>query len=181
MQQYPKLTVEQIRTLNNPLRLEILTLLRAEGPLTAAEMGQKLDKDELLLYYHLKRLSAAGLIFTSGSKQTATKPETVFRAGQPAMVENIDLNDDANRRELKRNVETILRAASREYGAAIDDLLNDSFDECTLMRLSFSLTEEDYNELRKRLFKLADWVRKRPRSGAKYTFTLAVAPLPRKE
>ena len=156
MANLPKLDIAQLKALNSPLRLEILTNLRTDGAGTAAEIGERLGKDELLLYYHLKRLLAVGLIFASGAKATATKPETVYTARPPGIADDLDLSDPETKKQMQKNVATILKAASREYSNA----------------------SEHRDELRNRVRELAEWLAEHSTPGEpQYSLTLTVSPL----
>ena len=152
--------------------------MRTDGAGTAAEIGERLGKDELLLYYHLKRLLAVGLIFASGAKATASKPETVYTARPPGIADDLDLSDPETKKQMQKNVATILKAASREYSNALEHMGNESYDFCQLVRLTAALSSEHRDELRNRVRELAEWLAEHSTPGEpQYSLTLTVSPL----
>ncbi|HEY7667608.1 MAG TPA: winged helix-turn-helix domain-containing protein [Actinomycetota bacterium] len=53
---------EQMRALTHPLRLELLGLLRADGPATATVLADRTGVSTPLASYHLRRLATHGFI-----------------------------------------------------------------------------------------------------------------------
>ena len=51
-----------LRALAHPLRIQLLGLLRREGPLTASEAGRRLDESSGITSYHLRQLERFGLV-----------------------------------------------------------------------------------------------------------------------
>jgi DNA-binding transcriptional ArsR family regulator len=51
-----------LRALAHPLRIQLLGLLRREGPLTASEAGRRLDESSGSTSYHLRQLERFGLV-----------------------------------------------------------------------------------------------------------------------
>jgi DNA-binding transcriptional ArsR family regulator len=51
-----------LRALAHPLRLQLLELLRAEGPSTASQLGRRLGESSGSTSYHLRALHRAGMI-----------------------------------------------------------------------------------------------------------------------
>lgn len=54
--------VQAIRALAHPLRLELLDLLRFEGPSTATLLGQRLGESSGATSYHLRQLARYGFV-----------------------------------------------------------------------------------------------------------------------
>jgi DNA-binding transcriptional ArsR family regulator len=52
----------QLRALAHPLRLELLRLLRAEGPATASELARRVGESSGSTSYHLRALHRAGML-----------------------------------------------------------------------------------------------------------------------
>lgn len=61
---------EQIRTLSNPVRLEILHVLKKEGELPASEIIHRITDDVSVpqLSQHLSKLHLHGLVFAQNEK-----------------------------------------------------------------------------------------------------------------
>jgi len=168
---------EQIAALVNPIRLEIYTVLRTDGAMTAKGLAARLQRSEMSLYYHLRLLTAQGLLLTE-SRPTATKPETAYSVRGRMVVEDIDLAEATNRLAVERNFEAILKAAIREHRNAIEALGNASHDDLSIGRLAVRLSPEHMVELRKRLRELSEWIDDNSApEGRRCTLTFALLPL----
>ncbi|MFI5387408.1 MAG: winged helix-turn-helix domain-containing protein [Fimbriimonadales bacterium] len=168
---------EQIRLLTNPTRLELYTSLRTDGPATAKELARRMGADEMILYYHLRRLAGKSLLDTE-HRPTATKPETVFSVRGRMVVEDLDLEDERNLRDVQRNVGAILRATSRECQAAATQLRNDFNGRATIGRLAVRLTDDKARELRRRLRELSAWLDENSEEGGdRYSLTFVAVPI----
>src|SRR6478736_7487779 len=55
-------TAAQLRGLAHPLRLQLLQVLRAEGPATASQLARRLGESSGATSYHLRALHRAGLV-----------------------------------------------------------------------------------------------------------------------
>jgi len=55
-------TAAQLRGLAHPLRLQLLHLLRADGPATATQLARRLGESSGATSYHLRALHRAGLV-----------------------------------------------------------------------------------------------------------------------
>src|SRR6516225_9301904 len=62
--------VQAIRALAHPLRLELLDLLRFEGPSTATLLGQRLGESSGATSYHLRQLARYGFVAEMPSEGT---------------------------------------------------------------------------------------------------------------
>ncbi|RYB94317.1 ArsR family transcriptional regulator [Nocardioides oleivorans] len=60
-----------LRALSHPVRLKMLTLLRAEGPATATTLAQRLDLNTGATSYHLRQLAQHGFIEEDAERGTA--------------------------------------------------------------------------------------------------------------
>src|SRR5436189_3484080 len=52
----------QLRALAHPLRLQLLELLRSEGPATASQLARRLGESSGATSYHLRALHRAGMV-----------------------------------------------------------------------------------------------------------------------
>lgn len=171
-----KIDRDQVRALTNPIRFEIYTSLRTDGPATARELARRIDGSEMSLYYHLRLLAKNGLLHTE-SRPTATKPETVFSVGGSLVVE-LDLSDERNLMELQRNMSLLLRSAAKESCSAAASLRNSFHDRSMIARQAVRLSPETALELKEKLLELTAWVRERSdEAGERYSVTFAATPL----
>jgi DNA-binding transcriptional ArsR family regulator len=58
----PRMDADQLRALAHPLRLQLLQVLRAEGPATASQLGRRLGESSGATSYHLRALHRAGMV-----------------------------------------------------------------------------------------------------------------------
>lgn len=56
------MSVEHLRALAHPLRLQLLQVLHAEGPATASQLGRRLGESSGATSYHLRALHRAGMV-----------------------------------------------------------------------------------------------------------------------
>ncbi len=143
----------QLRALSNPTRLSLYSSLRADGPASARELASRLGVDEVGLYYHLRLLLKLGLL-TSVPRPTATKPEAVFSALGPLKAD-LDLSDPLNLAAVIRNVDSLMRSATKEYREAVE---GGHFDQSMVGRAAVRLTPTKREELRVRLRELMAWL-----------------------
>ncbi|MBS1717454.1 MAG: helix-turn-helix transcriptional regulator [Armatimonadetes bacterium] len=172
------LGLRQLRALNNPVRIELLTLLRSSEPLTAAQIAARLGIEEHLIYYHLAQMTEVGLIQKSGARPGSTKPETLYAAGPPSRMEGLDYEDEQTRREITKNVSTVLSTAAKEYAKAIEVRRQKADEECSLFRLTAMLSEDERRELSAKLREITAWLHERQQGdGNKYSVTIAISSL----
>lgn len=177
MSESQPLSLEQLRALNNPVRLEVLGALRQYGPLNVNQLASKIGKEERLLYYHLKKLLSTGLVDVAEVRPGKTRPESIFRARGHGHVDGIDLTNEEIRRTVKKSVRVILRTAEKEYFGAVDLLSSTAFEDCRVGRISSRLNSEDKKELMRRIDELTAWLLSRDDADGQPTVcTLLVTP-----
>lgn len=172
-----KINRVQIRALSNPVRLEIHTSLRTEGPATAKELATRLGGDEMKLYYHLRLLARQNLIATA-MQPAATKPETVYSVEARFLVEDLDLTKHENLRAWCDNIDTLLRASSKESRTASSLLRNKIHERSSIGRLAIRLSPKKMKELQKKLQDLGQWLddNESP-NGDRYSVSYFVLPI----
>jgi DNA-binding transcriptional ArsR family regulator len=103
-----------MRALAHPTRLRILGLLRANGPQTAAMLGELIDEAPGTISYHCTRLAAAGLI-ESAAGQGTDRRERWWRAAHESSSWHLaDVLDDPERALAASALD---RAVARVYAA----------------------------------------------------------------
>jgi DNA-binding transcriptional ArsR family regulator len=79
MSRTPKGTVEltdprALRALAHPTRLELVGLLRQEGPLTATQAGERIGESPSSCSFHLRQLAKWGLVEEAGGGRGRERP-----------------------------------------------------------------------------------------------------------
>src|SRR4051794_27237968 len=79
MPQTPKGTVQltdprALRALAHPTRLQLVGLLRQEGPLTATQAGERLGESPASCSFHLRQLAKWGLVEEAGGGRGRERP-----------------------------------------------------------------------------------------------------------
>jgi len=179
MQEEPRLTLDQLRALNNPLRLQVLTALRTFGPATVGELAERLALKEHLLFYHVKVMVKQGLVLPESTRPSSTKPVTVFRAVKPGSATGFDYTDPAVREQVKRNLASVLRACRREFETAMSERAASVDMEATLMRVTARLSPDRHELVRAKLREISEILRAEPDDGGDgYSLTIVLTPLP---
>jgi DNA-binding transcriptional ArsR family regulator len=152
------ITLEQFKSLNSVLRVELLTSLSVHGPGTARDIAERLGFDEHKLYYHLKKLLAAGLVVIEGSRKTATKPEAIFKALARMWVPQFDQTDPEVARAVDRHYGLFLKVAAREHSAAVMSPDPAIYRLTMVLRGSGVLNDQHTREFLTRMKALNDWL-----------------------
>src|SRR3990170_4521291 len=63
-----------LRALAHPVRIQLLGLLRREGPLTASEAGRRLGESSGSASYHLRQLARFALVEEAGGGRGRERP-----------------------------------------------------------------------------------------------------------
>ncbi len=110
-----------IRALAHPLRLDLLQLLGASGPATAAQCGRVLGASQASCSFHLRQLAKYGFVEDAGPGRD--RRERQWRVAQPGLSVRIKTGGDAVARRLiesvvvEREMQAILDYSRRPDGA----------------------------------------------------------------
>jgi hypothetical protein len=63
-----------LRAVAHPLRLQLIGLLRDQGPLTATQAGQRLGESSQSCWFHLRQLAKYGLVEEAGGGRGRERP-----------------------------------------------------------------------------------------------------------
>lgn len=153
------------RALAHPVRIELLGLLRREGPLTASAAGRRIGESSGSASYHLRQLARFGLVEEAGAGRGRERPwrATSHFTSWPNVAATPELADASQVLELvvlARHVEAIERWIARRrddepewQGAAAfgDSLLYLTADELAELRDALARLAEPYLERLERL------------------------------
>ena len=106
--------VDVHRVLASPVRREIWSYLRGQGPHTVAEIAKGMGRSQTSLYAHVEMMIRTGVIEQSGSKRSGKRHAAIYRA---AVSENDIAYDGKNSQSVKasaRYAAAVMRRANRE-------------------------------------------------------------------
>ncbi len=106
---------EQIELLASPLRQEIVDAVRALGTCSVRELARQLGTPADRLYYHLRKLLAAGLLVSEGKRSATRRHEEVFRTPGQLMRIAVDLGDVRIAGAIRGATAGVLRMARRDF------------------------------------------------------------------
>jgi DNA-binding transcriptional ArsR family regulator len=110
-----------IRALAHPLRLDLLELLGASGPATAAQCGRALGVSQASCSFHLRQLAKYGFVEDAGPGRD--RRERQWRAAHPRLSVRLGAAGDAAVRQhmeslvVEREMQAILDYSRRPDGA----------------------------------------------------------------
>jgi DNA-binding transcriptional ArsR family regulator len=111
-----------IRALAHPLRLDLLQLLGAGGPATAAQCGRVLGASQASCSFHLRQLAKYGFVEDAGSGRD--RRERQWRITHPRLSVRIEAGGDVvvrqqvERLAVEREMQAILDYSQRADGAS---------------------------------------------------------------
>ena len=110
-----------LRGLAHPLRLQLLGLLRADGPATASQLAVRTGQSSGATSYHLRQLAAYGFVVEDTDRGTAR--ERWWRAAHRATRFELPQDADEERRALgEEYLRVVADANARRVQAAIAGL-----------------------------------------------------------
>ena len=112
-------TPRQVRAMAGALQNQVLATLERLGPSSAREVAEHLDLQAESLYYHLRRLVAAGLLVEAGQRPTRRRPETLYAVPGRELILDPDNQHPAFLEALARVQRSLLSMATRLYARAL--------------------------------------------------------------
>jgi predicted transcriptional regulator len=107
--------VEQVRALESTVCQEIVDLVGAAGPCSVREMAGFMGRRPDSLYYHVRKLSAAGLLVDRGIRGSGRRAEAVYDVpGRPLRLAYAP-SDPENVEAVGRVIASMLRSANRDF------------------------------------------------------------------
>lgn len=114
-------TPAQIRALASTVRQEIVDTVQALGRASVPELAAQLGRRADALYYHVRALRKAKLLVQVESRRRGRHVEAVYATPEPdkRLMLRYRPGNSASSRALRQVVASMLRAARREFDAAI--------------------------------------------------------------
>lgn len=177
------LDAKSLRGLAHPVRVQMLGLLRTEGPATATRLAARLGLNSGATSYHLRQLAAHG--FVVEATDLGTGRDRWWRAAQRSTFYDMRATDDAEAGD------AYLRSVARIYAdtllRAVDErptLPQEWQDVSTMSDFVLQLTPAEAEQLSTRIlevlrpFRRADPEAPAPEGTAPTTFQFGLFPLP---
>jgi predicted ArsR family transcriptional regulator len=172
-------TATQLRVLNAPKRMEIITALRESGPSTAIDLAARMDLRPEALHYHLRELERIGLVREVGRRATGRRPQTVFelvadRIRLPRTVATATFE-----REKARGCRLLLRRTERDVAKAFQSpARTPAAGSLRVTRDIVRLSATDRTTLKAKLGEIDAFLRERDRPGItqRLSVTIVVSP-----
>ncbi|WP_185969232.1 winged helix-turn-helix domain-containing protein [Aliiglaciecola sp. M165] len=178
-------TSEQVDTISNGVRQEILDTLRAFGKCSIAEIASHLGRPADALYYHIKKLLTAEIIKVDSVNKVNRRLETVYTLSQTSISDimtRYDLSDPEIVASLKKMTSAMMKLTLKDFSEAL--VLKDSVTIGENRNLWASrnkcwLTDGDILEVNQLLHRLTELTTKPKREGADRlcTLTWVLAPV----
>lgn len=140
-----ELTSDQLSCLSSPVRNEVFSVLRSLESASARDLAERLGRSPESLHYHIKALSAAGLIHEAFRRPTSRKPEAVYKSiDQPLRLPNLRKHPELaelTRKTVEAGIRHVLRGYSRaSKQAQVDQELRKRLH---VLRVGLRLSEDD--------------------------------------
>ncbi|HSR53969.1 MAG TPA: helix-turn-helix domain-containing protein [Acidobacteriota bacterium] len=118
-QRYKIASAEQLRLLTSSVRQEVVDSLMAMGPSTIRDLAEMLGMSQDGLYYHMRLLTASGLVVEDTGDGGNGREAVVYRLAAKEVRLDYDAGREA-RSEICNIVGAALRTATREFTTALE-------------------------------------------------------------
>jgi len=165
----------------SPLRQEMVDVFETLGPSSVREVARAMGVAPDALYYHIKQLSAVGLLREVAVRPGTTKAEVVYDIPGPIRLE-YDPHDPVNVKLVGKLTESLIRLANRDVKAGLaGGKARTRGDERNLwaVRGKVWLSLSELRELNRVLERLRHRFRGAPAGDDRtaYALTLVLAPV----
>lgn len=182
-ERYTIQTLEELRIIANPLRLQILDALIAE-PLTVSQVGDRIGISSKKLYYHIGELERVNLVRLVHTEIQSGIQLKFFRAAARYFYLTASmLHSDQSVRHADASEEFlafILENSSRELRRAVNDGTIDQYPESFLVsRRRLKMSPRKATELRDRLREIEEEILALDDPDEEVTFSYVYGLFPR--
>lgn len=148
-----RLDAKGLRALAHPLRVRMLSSLRADGPATATQLAARLGESSGTTSWHLRQLAEHG--FIEEDPDRGTKRDRWWRARRGST--QLTVADFADRPELQGSLDVYLRSIVEQQFGRVADYLSGDWplawrDAATLSDFTVRTTPEGLRALNEELF-----------------------------
>ncbi|KAA3606077.1 MAG: transcriptional regulator [Planctomycetota bacterium] len=173
---------EQWAVLISPVRLEIVSFLEETGTSSIAEIAKGLGRTPDSLYFHVRKLTEAGILLRADGETTKARREALFSLPADQVRIPFRVDSKENVLALTKVTAALLRQADREFRHALERQEPPKVDGESRMhshRLRAWMTSEDLKELNgylNQIHRLLTQANRR-KQGRPYAFSTVLAPL----
>lgn len=107
--------LDQVRALESTVCQEIVDLVQAAGPCSVRELGALMGRRPDSLYYHVRKLSSAGLLVDCGIRGVGRRAGTMYDVPARPLRLAYEPSDPENVGAVSRVVASMLRSAIRDF------------------------------------------------------------------
>jgi DNA-binding transcriptional ArsR family regulator len=172
-----RLTSDQIACFGSPTTIEVYQAIAELPEATAATVASHIGKSVHSVYYHLNRLQSVGLIRIKEERKVARTKLAIFEPVARELQFQVDPDEPDSKEQAVRRVRRFLRAAERDFQAAVETKKSGDADRSMVLRMRVKLDAESLEELKTQLHQAALKAKEREvKGGALHTLTLVLAP-----
>jgi predicted transcriptional regulator len=171
---------KQLTALTSSARQEIVDVLSQMGTVSVGELAATLGRPADALYYHLRVLKQAGLVFSAGYQGRGVHKEELIRTVSSNLQLQYQPGKGGNGKQVTAIVGSMLRLGMRDFHHAFqsgDARVSGSGRELWALRRTGWLTPEKMVSLNRSIEGLAQAVSKPRRQGRLYGITVLLTPL----
>ncbi len=177
-----RVSPEQVRAITAPRRLEILEVLQARGPSSAAEIASQLGRRPDRVHYHLNAMAAVGCLrrvrVRSGGRG---RPASIWKISSASFTHRLQPDSPASREAWTESAVALLRAAGRDLARAVAaGVVRDGGPRrnARVGRLKAWLNDAEVREVERRLEELQAFFAARAQAGRGRLHVLTLASCP---
>lgn len=173
---------EQLELLASPLRQQILAAAAELGDCSIAELAAYLGTPADMLYYHVRKLSKAGLLLSQGKRSAARRDEENFRAPGSDIRLEYGLTSERTIDAIQQATAALLRLAQRDFEQGTRDPRATTKGRARNLRSGRStawLSREQLHELDALLGQIDELFARTPPERGKqmHAFSFVLAPI----
>jgi predicted transcriptional regulator len=114
-------TADQRAALTSPIRLEIIGLFTAPGPLAIADMAVRMGRPASSLYHHVGVLERTGILRKAGTRPKGKRFETLYEPAGERIEMEVEPDDARAADQAVRAMKAAFRMTVRDLEAALRD------------------------------------------------------------
>ena len=173
---------DQIRAMSGPVAHQIVSTLERSGPCSVGDVASLLGVAPESLYYHVRRLHAAGILINEGSRAGVTRSETIYGLPGRELVVDPEARSPRVLDEIERMTRGLLRMAERSFGRALRStsaVRRGRYRNLTMQQRTAHLRKADLARLNRMLREIDDFLiaAHDPEAPERCSVTIVVTPI----